>query len=132
MAGQRLRPLHGVPISIKDNLWTAGERSTYGSRLMRSSSKRNAVKRAEPLAGHDGPLRRARLAESSFGVNKNVSPQARVQPLDALQHGTRHLDRREHPTADQLRELHGGGEADIGSVHVSASPRGARPRAVGP
>src|SRR5262249_18049707 len=27
-------PLHGVPISIKDNLWTAGERVTYGSRLL--------------------------------------------------------------------------------------------------
>src|SRR5215472_1782915 len=31
MAGERLGPLHGVPISIKDNLWTAGERVTYGS-----------------------------------------------------------------------------------------------------
>ena len=34
MAGEALAPLHGVPISIKDNLWTAGERTTYGSRLM--------------------------------------------------------------------------------------------------
>lgn len=29
-----LGPLHGVPLSIKDNFWTAGERTTYGSRLM--------------------------------------------------------------------------------------------------
>jgi aspartyl-tRNA(Asn)/glutamyl-tRNA(Gln) amidotransferase subunit A len=35
MAGQRLGPLHGVPVSIKDNLWTAGERTTFGSRLLR-------------------------------------------------------------------------------------------------
>ena len=35
MAGEPLGPLHGVPISIKDNLWTAGERTTYGSRLLR-------------------------------------------------------------------------------------------------
>jgi len=34
MAGEPLGPLHGVPISIKDNLWTAGERVTYGSRLL--------------------------------------------------------------------------------------------------
>jgi aspartyl-tRNA(Asn)/glutamyl-tRNA(Gln) amidotransferase subunit A len=34
MAGERLGPLHGVPVSIKDNLWTAGERTTFGSRLM--------------------------------------------------------------------------------------------------
>ena len=34
MTGAPLGPLHGVPISIKDNLWTAGERVTYGSRLL--------------------------------------------------------------------------------------------------
>lgn len=33
MTGEPLGPLHGVPVSIKDNLWTAGERTTYGSRL---------------------------------------------------------------------------------------------------
>src|SRR5215510_9031526 len=34
MTGQTLGPLHGVPISIKDNLWTAGDRTTSGSRLL--------------------------------------------------------------------------------------------------
>jgi len=34
MAGQPLGPLHGVPVSIKDNLWTAGDRTTSGSRLL--------------------------------------------------------------------------------------------------
>ncbi len=34
MAGQTLGPLHGVPISLKDNLWTAGDRPTSGSRLL--------------------------------------------------------------------------------------------------
>ncbi len=34
MAGQPLGPLHGVPVSIKDNLWTAGDRTSFGSRLL--------------------------------------------------------------------------------------------------
>jgi aspartyl-tRNA(Asn)/glutamyl-tRNA(Gln) amidotransferase subunit A len=34
MTGQTLGALHGVPISIKDNLWTAGDRTTSGSRLL--------------------------------------------------------------------------------------------------
>jgi aspartyl-tRNA(Asn)/glutamyl-tRNA(Gln) amidotransferase subunit A len=34
MAGRPLGPLHGVPVSIKDNQWTAGDRTTFGSRLL--------------------------------------------------------------------------------------------------
>jgi Asp-tRNA(Asn)/Glu-tRNA(Gln) amidotransferase A subunit family amidase len=34
MDGQPLGPLHGIPVSIKDNFWTAGERTTSGSRLL--------------------------------------------------------------------------------------------------
>jgi aspartyl-tRNA(Asn)/glutamyl-tRNA(Gln) amidotransferase subunit A len=33
-AGERLGPLHGVPVSVKDILNTAGVRTTWGSRLM--------------------------------------------------------------------------------------------------
>src|SRR5438876_8326627 len=33
MAAEPLGPLHGVPLSIKDNHWTAGDRTTFGSRL---------------------------------------------------------------------------------------------------
>lgn len=34
MVGHPLGPLHGVPLSIKDNFWTAGDRTTFGSRLL--------------------------------------------------------------------------------------------------
>jgi aspartyl-tRNA(Asn)/glutamyl-tRNA(Gln) amidotransferase subunit A len=33
MADEPLGPLHGVPVSLKDNLWAAGDRATFGSRL---------------------------------------------------------------------------------------------------
>jgi len=33
MTGQPIGPLHGIPVSIKDNQWTAGDRTTSGSRL---------------------------------------------------------------------------------------------------
>jgi aspartyl-tRNA(Asn)/glutamyl-tRNA(Gln) amidotransferase subunit A len=31
--GERLGPLHGVPVSVKDTLWTAGVRTTMGSAI---------------------------------------------------------------------------------------------------
>jgi len=34
MAGQPVGSLHGIPVSIKDNQWTAGDRTTFGSRLL--------------------------------------------------------------------------------------------------
>src|SRR5260221_13865027 len=33
MAGQRLGPLHGVPLHVKDNLYVADSRTTFGSKL---------------------------------------------------------------------------------------------------
>ena len=62
MAATPLGPLHGVPISIKDNLWTAGERTTYGSRLM-----------AEFVAPEDAPsVARLREAGAIFVGRTNL------------------------------------------------------------
>jgi aspartyl-tRNA(Asn)/glutamyl-tRNA(Gln) amidotransferase subunit A len=62
MAGETLGPLHGVPVSIKDNLWTAGERATYGSRLQ-----------AEFVAPEDAPsVARLRAAGAIFVGRTNL------------------------------------------------------------
>ena len=34
MRGEELGPLHGVPVSIKDNLYVKGVRTTFGSKLL--------------------------------------------------------------------------------------------------
>ncbi len=83
------------------------------------------MKRAERCTGHHRPLGRASFAESSLGVDQDVGAQPCVQPVDPLQHGAGDLDRRQRAATDQLRKLDGGGEAEVGRVHVSA----ARPEA---
>jgi len=62
MAGTALAPLHGIPVSIKDTLWTAGERTTYGSRLQ-----------AEFVAPQDAPsVARLRAAGAIFVGRTNL------------------------------------------------------------
>src|SRR5438045_3922615 len=34
MRGEKLGPLHGVPLHVKDNLYVAGSRTTFGSKLL--------------------------------------------------------------------------------------------------
>ena len=62
MAGSPLGPLHGLPISIKDNQWTAGDRTTFGSRLL-----------AEFVPSEDAPsVARLRAAGSLFVGRTNL------------------------------------------------------------
>lgn len=62
MAGQALGPLHGIPVSIKDNLWTAGDRTTSGSRLL-----------ADFVAPEDAPsVARLRAAGAIFVGRTNL------------------------------------------------------------
>lgn len=37
MRGDRLGPLHGVPLHVKDNLYVAGSRTTFGSKLFETN-----------------------------------------------------------------------------------------------
>lgn len=64
MAGEPLGPLHGVPVSIKDNLWTAGERTTYGSRLL-----------AEFVAPQDAPSVAGLRAAGAIFVGRTNLPE---------------------------------------------------------
>ena len=64
MAGKPLGPLHGVPVSIKDNLWTAGERTTYGSRLL-----------AEFVASQDAPSVAGLRAAGAIFVGRTNLPE---------------------------------------------------------
>jgi hypothetical protein len=90
----------------------------------------HAMKRAERLAAHHRPLGRASFTESALGVDHDVGAQPWVQPVDPLQHSAGDLDRRQGAATDQLRQLDGGREAEVGSVHVSAArPEGPPPAA---
>ena len=64
MTGEPLGSLHGVPISIKDNLWTAGERTTYGSRLL-----------AEFIAPEDAPSVAGLRAAGAIFVGRTNLPE---------------------------------------------------------
>ena len=64
MTGEPLGSLHGVPISIKDNLWTAGERTTYGSRLL-----------AEFVAPEDAPSVAGLRAAGAIFVGRTNLPE---------------------------------------------------------
>ena len=64
MGGEPLGPLHGVPVSIKDNLWTAGERTTYGSRLL-----------AEFVAPEDAPSVAGLRAAGAIFVGRTNLPE---------------------------------------------------------
>jgi aspartyl-tRNA(Asn)/glutamyl-tRNA(Gln) amidotransferase subunit A len=64
IAGQRLGPLHGVPVSIKDNLWTAGDCTTFGSRLL-----------AEFVAPEDAPSVAGLRAAGAIFVGRTNLPE---------------------------------------------------------
>ena len=64
MAGGPLGPLHGIPVSIKDNLWTAGERTTFGSRLL-----------AEFIAPEDAPSVAGLRAAGAIFVGRTNLPE---------------------------------------------------------
>ena len=64
ISGQPLGPLHGVPVSIKDNLWSAGDRTTFGSRLF-----------AEFVAPEDAPSVAGLRAAGAIFVGRTNLPE---------------------------------------------------------
>jgi len=70
MAGEPLGPLHGVPFSVKDLLFTRGGRTTMGSRIF-----------ADQVPGEDAvPVRRLREAGAIL-VGKTTTPEFGHKPL---------------------------------------------------
>ncbi len=70
MAGERLGPLHGVPFSVKDLLFTKGVRTTMGSRIF-----------ADQVPAEDAvPVRRLREAGAIL-VGKTTTPEFGHKPL---------------------------------------------------
>ena len=70
MAGEALGPLHGVPFSVKDLLFTKGVRTTMGSRIF-----------ADQVPAEDAaPVRRLREAGAIL-VGKTTTPEFGHKPL---------------------------------------------------
>ena len=70
LAGERLGPLHGVPFSVKDLLFTKGVRTTMGSLIF-----------ADQVPGEDAvPVRRLREAGAIL-VGKTTTPEFGHKPL---------------------------------------------------
>lgn len=70
MAGERLGPIHGVPFSVKDLLFTRGVRTTMGSWIF-----------ADQVPGEDAvPVRRLREAGAIL-VGKTTTPEFGHKPL---------------------------------------------------
>ena len=65
MRGERLGPLHGVPVSIKDLIVTRGLRTTRGSRLFEHA----------PAPDHDAPVVERLRAAGAVIVGKTNTPE---------------------------------------------------------
>jgi aspartyl-tRNA(Asn)/glutamyl-tRNA(Gln) amidotransferase subunit A len=71
--GRRERgPLHGVPISLKDNIYTAGIRTTAGSKILREFiPKEDAVVVAQLKDAGAVVLGKTNMHEFAYGVTSN-------------------------------------------------------------
>ena len=75
--GGDLGPLHGVPVSVKDLINTAGVRTTFGSRLMEDNvpgTDAVAVARLK-AAGIGGQERKADDVLARLKAKKNATPE---------------------------------------------------------
>ncbi len=76
--GNYLGPMHGVPVAVKDQLWTKGIRTTVGSRLMSefipeedATAIGNLKKAGAVLLGKTNLTEFALGASQQYGLNRN-------------------------------------------------------------
>ena len=76
--GEYLGPMHGIPVAVKDQLWTRGIRTTVGSRLMAdffpdedATAVANLKKAGAVLLGKTNLTEFALGASQRYGYNRN-------------------------------------------------------------
>jgi aspartyl-tRNA(Asn)/glutamyl-tRNA(Gln) amidotransferase subunit A len=72
LRGQRRGPLHGIPISLKDNIWTRGVRTTAGSKILAKFVPDADAKIVQRLRAAGAVLLgKTHMHEFAYGVTSN-------------------------------------------------------------
>ena len=87
--GNYLGPMHGIPVAVKDQLWSKGIRTTIGSRIMadffpeEDATAVANLKRAGAIL-----LGKTNLTEFAIGVSQRYSPNRNPWDLDRFTGGS--------------------------------------------
>ena len=87
--GNYLGPMHGVPVAVKDQLWTKGVRTTVGSRLMSEFiPEEDATAVANLKSAGAVLLGKTNLTEFALGASQQYSPNRNPWDLNRFTGGS--------------------------------------------